>query len=462
MFDEKRILKTMMAGDAIYADIFAEERTYTHIHLESGRIEKIEKALDKGVGIRVINPWKTFYASTNSFEGKHLIGLAKGLSRFSKEETQSSDIKKGRHIKANYPFSISTDPEGVNMKEKLSMIKNLESLVRKMEKRIKQVRVIYRDSHQNIKIYNSEGAGIEDNRTQVVLNLLLVGEEDGEMQTAYEAIGGFYGFEFFKDEVIEDLANKTVRRLTGLLGAQEAPMGMKTVVLASEAGGTMIHEAIGHGLEADLAMEGLSCYKGMLGEKMASSLINVVDDATLPHARGTYAYDDEGIPSARTILVENGILKNYLFDRFHALRYGKASTGNGRRESFRFKPIPRMSNTMILPGNDDPSKIISSVDDGVFVVKMGGGQVDTVRGDFVFEISEGYIIEKGHVGSMVKNATMMGNGLKVLKEIDMVGSDFGFGIGTCGKDGQGVPVSDAQPTLRIPEIVVGGRQDSRQ
>jgi TldD protein len=462
MFDKKRILKTMMAGNAIYADIFAEERTYTHIHLESGRIEKIEKALDKGVGIRVINPWKTFYASTNSFEGRHLIELAKGLSRFSKEETQSSDIKKRRHIKANYPFSISTDPEGVDMKEKLSMVKNLESLVRKMEQRIKQVRVIYRDSHQNIKIYNNEGAGIEDNRTQVVLNLFLVGEEDGEMQTAYEAIGGFYGFEFFTNEVVEDLANKTVKRLSGLLGAQEAPMGMKTVVLASEAGGTMIHEAIGHGLEADLAMEGLSCYKGMLGEKMASHLINVVDDATLPHARGTYAYDDEGIPSARTILVENGILKNYLFDRFHALRYGKASTGNGRRESFRFKPIPRMSNTMILPGNDDPSKIISSVDDGVFVVKMGGGQVDTVRGDFVFEISEGYIIEKGDVGPMVKNATMMGNGLKVLKEIDMVGSDFGFGIGTCGKDGQGVPVSDAQPTLRIPEIVVGGRQNSKQ
>ena len=457
MFDEKRILKTMMAGNAIYADIFAEERTYTHIHLESGRIEKIEKALDKGVGIRVINPWKTFYASTNSFEGRHLIELAKGLSRFSKEETQSSDIKKGRHIKANYPFSISTDPEGVDMKEKLSMVKNLESLVRKMEQRIKQVRVIYGDSHQNIKIYNNEDAGIEDNRTQVVLNLFLVGEEDGEMQTAYEAIGGFYGFEFFTNEVVEDLAIKTVKRLAGLLGAQEAPMGVKTVVLASEAGGTMIHEAIGHGLEADLAMEGLSCYKGMLGEKMASSLINVVDDATLPHARGTYAYDDEGIPSARTILVEDGVLKNYLFDRFHALRYGKASTGNGRRESFRFKPIPRMSNTMILPGNDDPSKIISSVDDGVLVVKMGGGQVDTVRGDFVFEISEGYIIEKGHVGPMIKNATMMGNGLKVLKEIDMVGKDFGFGIGTCGKDGQGVPVSDAQPTLRIPEIVVGGR-----
>ncbi|HEX2967092.1 MAG TPA: TldD/PmbA family protein [Syntrophorhabdaceae bacterium] len=234
-------------------------------------------------------------------------------------------------------------------------------------------------------------------------------------------------------------------------------MGMKTVVLASEAGGTMIHEAIGHGLEADLALEGLSCYKGMLGKKIASDLICVADDATLPHRRGTYAFDDEGVPGEKTTLVQNGILQSYLFDRFHALKYGEKSTGNGRRESFRYKPIPRMSNTMILPGKDDPAEILASVDDGVFVLKMGGGQVDTVKGDFVFEISEGYMIEKGSVGPMIKNATMMGNGLKVLQQIDMVGSDLGFGIGTCGKDGQGVPIADAQPTLRMHEIIVGGK-----
>jgi TldD protein len=242
-----------------------------------------------------------------------------------------------------------------------------------------------------------------------------------------------------------------------LLGAIEAPMGTKTVVLASEAGGTMIHEAIGHGLEADLAMEGLSCYKGMLGQQIGSPLIDVVDDKTVPFKRGTYAFDDEGIPSERTLLVEKGVLKNYLYDRFHGMKYGVPSTANGRRESFRYKPITRMSNTMILRGSNDPSAIIASVDDGLLVKKMGGGQVDTVRGDFVFEIQEGYVIKKGQVGPMVKNATMMGNGPKILKEIDMVGTDLGFGIGTCGKDGQGVPVADGQPTLRMPEIVVGGK-----
>lgn len=456
MFNESNVLKVLMEGAGIYGDIFTEEKTYTHIQIESGRVEKLEKGEDKGVGIRLINPWKTFYASTNSFDESHLVEMARHLANFSRENN-NGEICPGGHIIATYPFPIIVYPGEVEIEKKLALVRNLEEKVKKMEQRIKQIRVIYRDTLQKVKIFNSKEGAIEDDRIQVVLNIFIVGEEDGEMQTSYEAVGGFYGFEFFTDQVIEELAVKTVKRLSGLLSAREAPMGTKTVVLASQAGGTMIHEAIGHGLEADLAMEGLSCYKEMIGQKMASDLISVVDDATLAHMRGTYAYDDEGIPSERTILVEKGILKNYLFDRFYALKYEQKSTGNGRRESFRFRPIPRMSNTMILPGKDDPEKIIASVDNGVLVMKMGGGQVDTVRGDFVFEISEGYLIEKGSVGPMIKNATMMGNGLKVLREIDMVGSDLGFGIGTCGKEGQGVPIADAQPTLRMPEIVVGGR-----
>ncbi len=455
MFDEKRVLKAVMRGDAVYADIFSEERTYSQIHCESERLEKIETAIDQGVGIRLIQPWKTFYASTNSSSEEDLLALARGLAEFS-EEGESPGVRDGGYVKAQYPFSISVDPGSVEMAVKVRLVRDLDKLVRKMESRIKQVRVMYRDSNQHVRIFTTDGTHIEDDRTQVVLSLLIIGEENGEMQTAYEAVGGFQGFEFFTPSIVEELASKTVRRLSGLLGAIDAPMGTKTVVLASEAGGTMIHEAIGHGLEADLAMEGLSCYKEMLGQQIAAPIISVVDDATLPRMRGTYAFDDEGTPSQRTLLVEKGILKNYLFDRFHGLKYGKDPTGNGRRESFRHKPIPRMTNTIILPGHDDPASIISSVGDGVLVVKMGGGQVDTVRGDFVFEIAEGYTIEKGKVGPMIKNATMMGNGLKVLQGIDMVGNDLGFGIGTCGKDGQGVPVSDAQPTLRIPEIVIGG------
>jgi TldD protein len=458
MLNNEKILKTLMEGNGLYGDIFSEKRTYTHIHLESERIEKLERGLDEGIGLRLINPWKMYFASTNNTDEKNLLDMAGTLSKFSRGNSKSQQ-KFVQRQDGMYPFTIIKDPENISIDEKITMVKKVESMAKDMESRIRQIRVIYRDTRQITHIFTSDGQDLADSRTHVVLNLLLIGEEKGEMQTAYEAVGGFYGYELFTDEVLETFVAKTVRRLSGLLSAREAPMGAKTVVLSSEAGGTMIHEAIGHGLEADLAMEGLSCYKGMLGETIASPLINVVDDATVPHLRGTYAFDDEGTESERTILVENGILKNFLFDKFYAMKYKKSSTGNGRRESYRYKPIPRMSNTMILPGKDDPEKIISSVDDGVFVVKMGGGQVDTVRGDFVFEISEGYIIKKGRVGEMIKNATMMGNGLKVLRGIDMVGNDLGYGIGTCGKDGQGVPVSDAQPTLRIPEIVVGGKEE---
>lgn len=458
MITNREILKTLMSGRGHYGDIFSEKRMYTHIHLESEKIEKIERGLDEGVGLRLITPWKMYFASTNNKDRENLLAMAAALAKFSREKSNRLTEAES-HAEGAYSFTITKDPETVPLEKKIGLVKRVESMAKGLESRLRQVRVIYRDTNQEVSILTSEGRDVTDRRTQVVLNLFLVGESNGEMQTAYEAVGGFYGYDFFCDEAVDAFVSKTVRRLSGLLKAREAPMGTKTVVLSSEAGGTMIHEAIGHGLEADLAMEGLSCYKGMLNQVIASPLINVVDDATVPHMRGTYAYDDEGTASELTVLVKNGTLESFLFDKFYAMKYGVHSTGNGRRESYRHKPIPRMSNTMILPGTDAPEKIISSVDDGIYVVKMGGGQVDTVRGDFVFEISEGYIIEKGCVGEMIKNATMMGNGLKVLREIDMVGNDLGFGIGTCGKDGQGVPVSDAQPTLRIPEIVVGGRAD---
>ena len=268
------------------------------------------------------------------------------------------------------------------------------------------------------------------------------------------------GFEIFDFHPPEEVAEVAAKRSLLMLSARKAPGGRMAVVLSSEAGGTMIHEAIGHGLEADLAQQGLSVYSKKIGERVASPLITVVDDPTLPQQRGSYPFDDEGVPSRRTLLVEAGVLKNYLYDRLSALKDGVESTGNGRRESYQHKPIPRMSNTMIVPGRMKAEEIIRSVDKGLFVKKMGGGQVNTVNGDFVFEVNEGYLIEKGSVSDPVRGAILIGNGPQVLKEIDMVGDDLGFGIGTCGKDGQGVPVGDAQPTLRIPELVVGGQQET--
>lgn len=451
--DGIKIVKSLLRGDVIYGDLFVEKRRYTHIHRESSRFEKVEQAEDRGSALRVVTPWKQHILSTNSLDKKRLLELANEASNLTFQQKDSLFVKT-----ADYPFRIENHPDKVDLHEKMRVVEWIEKTAKDMEKRIKQVRVIYRDTKQDVEIFTTFGEAISDKRYQLVINLFVVGEENGEIQTSYESIGGFYGFEYLTEERLLEFVQKTVNRLKGLFGAKEAPMGRKSVVLAAEAGGTMIHEAIGHGLEADLALEGLSCYKDLIGEKIASRLITIVDDKTLHHMRGSYAYDDEGTPSQRTVLVENGILKNYLFDRFYAMKYNKKSTGNGRRESFRHKPIPRMSNTFIEPGTSKPEDIIKSVDDGLYVLKMGGGQVDTVTGDFVFEVLEGYIIERGKVGDMVKNATIMGNGPKILKDIDMVGSDLGFGIGTCGKDGQGVPVSDGQPTLRIPEMIVGGKK----
>jgi TldD protein len=279
------------------------------------------------------------------------------------------------------------------------------------------------------------------------------------VQTGYEAIGGFSGFELLDEESVEALSLKAARRAVSMLTARKAPAGRMPAVISSKAGGTMIHEAIGHGLEADLAQQGLSVFSGKLQGEVASELITVIDDATLPGKRGSFRFDDEGTPAQRTVLVEKGVLKSYMYDKLTAMKEGKLSTGNGRRESYQNRPIPRMTNTFIAPGNHDPGEIVASVDQGLLVIKMGGGQVNTVTGDFVFDVQEGYLIRNGRQGDLVRGATLTGNGPQILKSIDMVGADLGFSIGTCGKDAQGVPVTDAMPTVRIPEIIIGGSHE---
>ncbi len=277
------------------------------------------------------------------------------------------------------------------------------------------------------------------------------------MESAYEPLGGMSGFEILDEGKACELATTVAKRAVTLLKAPLAPSGPMTVVVSSEAGGTMVHEAVGHGLEADLAREGLSVYQDQLGERVANPLITVIDDPTLPGKRGSFLFDDEGTPAQRNVLIDRGILKTFLYNRLYAMKDGVVSTGNGRRESYQHRPIVRMTNTMIAPGESDPESIVRSVDKGLLVTRMGSGQVNTVNGDFVFEVSEGFILKNGKIDHPVRGATLTGNGPEVLNSIDKVGSDLGFGLGTCGKDGQGVPVADAQPTLRIPEIIVGGQ-----
>ncbi|MGC8604457.1 MAG: TldD/PmbA family protein, partial [Desulfomonilaceae bacterium] len=279
----------------------------------------------------------------------------------------------------------------------------------------------------------------------------------------YESVGGQVGMELFDGDLVDSVAKVSTSRALMMLRARQAPSGRMPVVLESEAGGTMIHEAVGHGLEADIVGEKMSVYAGKLDEKIAAETVSVVDDPTMPNRRGSYPFDDEGVMSKKNVLIENGYLRGFMYDRLSALKQGASVTGNGRRESYRHKPIPRMSNTYIVPSTSNPADILSSTPSGLLVRKMGGGEVNTVNGDFVFEVAEGYLIENGRQGEPVRGATLVGNGPSVLMNIDMVGNDLGFSIGTCGKDGQGAPVSDAQPTLRIgtpdkPEtwLTIGG------
>lgn len=460
----EKILKESLSEGGEFSDIFFESSYSVSIVCEDDRIEKVISNLDFGVGIRTIFDGRTFYSFTNRLTEKDLINLAQIIKTSIKKEKKGNEgnfIHQISQINQLYEapsslFPIEKDPKGVSIEDKVLMVKRANDCARKMDSRIRQVKVIYRDSKQFVSITNSDGVFVEGERSGIVFSVQVVSYEDGVIQTGYEAVGGTMGFELFDTYPPEEVARISAARALLMLKARKAPMGKMTVVLSSEAGGTMIHEAIGHGLEADLAQQGLSVYSNKIGERVASPLITVVDDPTIPNKRGSYTFDDEGVASQRTVLVEEGILKGYLYDRLTAMKDGVRSTGNGRRESYRHKPIPRMSNTLILPGKMKPEEIIRSVEKGLYVKKMGGGQVNTVNGDFVFEVNEGYVIEKGSIGEAVRGATLIGNGPRVLQEIDMVGNDLGFGIGTCGKDGQGVPVSDGQPTLRIPEIVVGG------
>lgn len=452
-----KVLKAAMSSAGDYADVFIEATRPTYIQLEDGKIEKVVSGTDSGAGIRVIFEGKTFYAYSNDLTEKTLLEMAGMLSsavKTGRHTGRSLDLKKKKNPSTE--FEIVLPPETIPMEDKVKMVKSADMVSRRVDKRIRQVSVIYRDSVQRVQIATSEGEMAEDERIHTVSLVNVIAEENGLIQTGYESTGGLIGFEIFRETPLDALALKAANRAVRMLKARRAPGGRMPVVISSEAGGTMIHEAIGHGLEADLAEQGLSVFTGKIGQQVASRLVTVIDDATLRGKRGSFRFDDEATASQKTVLVKEGMLMGYMHDRLSAMKSGSSPTGNGRRQSYEYRPIPRMTNTIIAPGTTPPEDILRATNRGLFVKKMGGGQVNTVTGDFVFEVLEGCLIENGRMGDIVRGATLTGNGASALMSIDMVGSDMGFSIGTCGKDSQGVPVSDGMPTVRIPEMVVGG------
>ncbi len=453
--DFSAVLKKTLSNGGDFADIFIERSAPFTIACEDNRVEKVISGVDRGAGVRLVFGQRTAYAYTNEVTTTSLLELADAVRQAATQGLSHALITLNKK-KPRVDFRLLKDPERVEAAQKVEMVLRANKAARAFDPRIRQAQVTYRENRQQVIIANSDGFVSEDERMYLTALVHVVAAQGDIVQTGYEPIGGIAGMELFDAQPLEQAAEIAAQRAVRMLSARKAPAGRMPVVLSSEAGGTMIHEAVGHGLEADLAQSGLSVYSNRMGEKIASSIVTVVDDATLPGKRGSFRFDDEGIDAERTVLVDKGILKTFLYDRLTALKDNARSTGNGRRESYKHRPIPRMTNTMIVPGESNPAEILRSTPTGLFVKKMGGGQVNTVNGDFVFEVSEGYLIENGTIGEPVRGATLTGNGPQVLMSIDMVGSDLGFSIGTCGKDGQGSPVSDAQPTLRIPEITVGG------
>jgi TldD protein len=449
------ILRQALSSGGEFAEIYLEEGSSTQIVAEDGKIEKVLCASDRGVSIRVICDFRTAFGYTNEVTGKSLLELAAAVSNGVKGNLFSRDIIISPSIFAP-AHAVRMPPDSVPLAEKVAIVSGAEKAARGSSACIRQVMTVYRDGIARIQTVNSFGEFTESKRIGTMFAAQVVAGSGDLLQTGYESSGACRGFELFADRSAIDIALTASERARMMLSARRAPGGMMPVVLSSDAGGTMVHEAIGHGLEADLVQGGVSVYRGKAGEQVASKLVTVIDDATIPYARGSYYFDSEGVRGRKNVLVENGILKGYLYDRLTAMKDGCDSTGNGRRESYHAKPIVRMTNTLIAPGSIAPEDIVRSVPNGLFVRKMGGGQVNTVTGDFMFEVSEGYLIENGAVCEPVRGATLAGSGPEVLKNILMVGSDLGFGIGTCGKEGQGVPVSDAQPTLLISGMTVGG------
>jgi len=467
----REVLQALLSRGGDYAELFVEQRRASGLGMDDGRMEDVLASETFGASLRLIEGEITRFADLIAPSFAELMEAAALLA--APGTGKAATIGELAVLRHPTPNPIERDPAAVPLSEKVALVKGAETLARShgeslLAGAVRQVAVGYGDSTQRVWIASAERKGdqwqgelCEDCRMQGVLRVNVTAGSGDQLQTGYQALGEARGFELFSEEAVGRTVKEAVRLAIQALSAQPAPAGTFPVILSSSAGGTMIHEACGHGLEADLALAGMSAFAGKLGERVAAEGVTIIDDGTLPHKRGSAAVDDEGQAPQRVVLIENGILKQYLQSRKTARRMGAEVTGNGRRESYRHLPIPRMRNTFLAPGTEAPEAILKDLDRGLLVTHMGGGQVDTVTGNFVFQVTEGFWVEGGQVRHPIKNATLSGCGPEVLKQLTRIGSDLHhFDIGTCGKDGQGVPVSDALPTILCPALVVGGTAEA--
>lgn len=448
-----------LAGNKIdYADIYFQHSRQEGWSLEDGKVKSGSRSTDQGVGLRAVSGEKTGFAYSDALNFSALEKAAEAARSISNHGGGISQIPfEARTAPALYS---TADPlTSLASEDKIKLLQLVEAEARASDPRVSQVMASLASVHDVVLVARSDGEMVADVRPLIRLNITVIAEQAGRREQGSYGGGGRYGYQWLlEQDRAKSFAREAVRQALVNLDAIDSPAGTMTVVLGSGWPGILLHEAIGHGLEGDFNRKGTSAFSGRVGERVASSVCTIVDDGTIPDRRGSLSVDDEGEASQNTVLIENGILKGYMQDSLNARLTGTHSTGNGRRESYAHLPMPRMTNTYMLAGQDDPAEILSSVDSGLYAVNFSGGQVDITSGKFVFSASEAYRIEKGKLGAPVKGATLIGNGPDVLTRVSMVGNDLALdsGIGTCGKDGQSVPVGVGQPTMRIDGLTVGG------
>lgn len=453
-----RLLTGIMGHAVDSADLYFQLSRHESWTLEDGIVKDGVHNIEQGVGVRAISGEKTGFAYSDEIVMPALT-RASEMARAISRQGGSGEIQ-AWHGASGHRLYLPTDPLGTLADaDKVSLLQRLDVAARALDSRVKQVVASLSGVHEVILVAASDGTLTADVRPLVRMNVSVIVEDGGKREQGYAGGGGRVGYEYFTegDRALE-YVREAVRTAMVNLEATPAPAGTMPVVLGPGWPGILLHEAIGHGLEGDFNRKGTSAFSGRVGERVASDLCTVVDDGTLERRRGSLNVDDEGTPTNCTVLIEKGVLKGYMQDKLNARLMGVAPTGNGRRESFAHLPMPRMTNTYMLPGPHDPAEIIASVDRGLYAVNFGGGQVDITNGKFVFSASEAYLIEGGKVTRPVKGATLIGNGPDVLTRVSMVGNDLKLddGVGTCGKEGQSVPVGVGQPTLRVDALTVGG------
>jgi TldD protein len=448
----ERVLSTALSAGGDFAEVFAERRRGLSLSIDESRIESVQSGAEEGAGVRVVSGGTTYFAHVDGLDPEDLERAAREAA-----SALSGDRIEPRPLRAvaSTPQEIELPPEEVEAARKSDLLRELDERARAKGSEIAQLSASYGEGRRQVAVANSEGLLTGDDRTRTRVGAQAVARRGDRVETGMETLGGHRGFELLADDP-GAIAEAAASRAITLLDAAPAPAGSMPVVIGGGFGGVLFHEMTGHGLEADHVQKGASVYAGKLGARVAQPLLSAYDDGRLPNEWGSDSVDDEGTPTQKTLVIEEGTLTSFLYDRLRADRDGVASTGNGRRESFRHLPIPRMTNTYIAPGEAEPEAMIGEVGRGFYAVSFAGGQVDPATGDFVFGVSEGYLIEDGKVTAPCRGATLIGNCLEALMAIDAVGSDFWMKTGICGKGGQKVPVGTGQGHVRVASMTVGG------